>query len=156
MSGDPTTYDGVSDATLSAKQTTATHQGDDMAATARPLPGEFEPLPPRRGGPPPTADEALGMGRRLARERQARSRNPESIEIPDVLPYPEQVGETPLLSVRVDKRTQWFAHANASMERRDLSDVIRAFLREYGTNPPGCELVFVPPGKRVVLVDEEA
>ena len=108
-------------------------------------PGELEPLPRRRGGPPVTADEALGTARRMARE-QAKRRGVDP-ELPDALPFPEQSGTTPLVSVRVPPRTLWFAHAKADMEGRNLSAAIREFIETYGACPPGSVLRFDPPPK---------
>ena len=113
------------------------------SSAAHLLPGEDAPLPKRRGGPPVTPDQALGTGRRM--ERQYAERHHKPVSLPEELPYAEQSGTTPLLSVRVSKRAQWFAYARADMEGRDLSAAIREFIDMYGQNPPGSALTFVPP-----------
>lgn len=116
-----------------------------MASAARALPGEDAPLPRRRGGKPPTPEEALGTARRMAREHaQRRGVEP---ELPEALPFNEQAGTTPLLSVRVPKRVLWFAHAKADMEGRTVSDVVREALTAYGQTPPGSDVSYVPPKK---------
>jgi hypothetical protein len=66
-------------------------------------------------------------------------------ELPDVLPFSEQSGTTPLLSVRTPTRDLWFAHAKADMEGRTLSAAVREFVKAYGTSPPGSVLTFVMP-----------
>lgn len=119
-------------------------EGSDMAgAAALSLPGEDAPLAPRRGGLPPTGLEALRTARRMAREYAKRSGKP--VDIPEVLPFAEESGTTPLLSVRVPRRKLWFAHAKADMEERDLSAAVREFVEAYGSTPPGWVLTFVPP-----------
>lgn len=124
-----------------------------MAAIASTLPGEDAPLPLRRGGPPPTADEALGTARRMARERAAR-RGVEP-ELPDSLPFLETSGTTPILSIRTPRRMWWFGHAKADMEGRSLSDAMREALSAYGASPPGSEVLYVPPGFKAVLTPTE-
>ena len=115
------------------------------SAAAQHLPGEDAPLLPRRGGPPPTADEALGTARRMARERAQRL-NTEP-ELPEALPFPSETGTTPLMSIRVPRRRQWFAHAKADMEGRTLTDVVNEALDAYGQTPPGSVLTYTPPKK---------
>ena len=125
----------------------------EMAATApKMLPGEQAPLPPRVGGAPPTEQEALGTARRMAREQAARQGK--QLELPETMPFKETSGTTPLLSVRVGKRTLWFGHAKADMEKRSISDVVREALDAYGQTPPGSRMVFVPPGQEYVIVPE--
>jgi hypothetical protein len=112
-------------------------------SAARPLPGEDAPLPRRHGGNPPTPAEALGTGRRLAREYATRRGLP--VEVPDVLPFAEQAGSSPLISVRMSKRATWFAHAKADMEGRSVSDVVREAVDAYIASPPGAVVRYEMP-----------
>lgn len=145
--------DGLYDTSLSRTTTSELAppgeltKGPDMpaVAAAHPLPGEDAPLPKRRGGVV-TPDEALGTGRRLVKEHAAR-RGIEP-DLPEALPYSEQSGTTPLLSVRCGRRATWFGHARADLEGRTLSDAVREFVTLYGQNPPGSEITFVMPRTR--------
>jgi hypothetical protein len=122
-------------------------EGRDMTqSAARRLPGEDAPLTREWGGAPVTDDEALGTARRLARE-YAKRRKTEP-EVPQVLPFAELSGNSPLLSVRAPKRTLWFAHAKADMEGRSVSDVVREALDAYAKTPPGAVVRYELPERR--------
>lgn len=127
---------------------------DEMGSAARALPGEDAPLPRRRGGPPVTPEEALGTARRMLKERARRRGEPEP-ELPEALPFLEESGVSPILSIRSPRRIWWIGHAKADMEGRGLSDAMREALGAYGASPPGSTVLYVPPGFRAVLVPED-
>ncbi len=114
-----------------------------MPAAHESYPGEDAPLPRRHGGAPPSLEEALGVARRRARERaEKRGQQP---ELPEVVPYADEAGDTPLVSIRIPRRTLWLAHAKAEMEARSVSDVVREALDGYILTPPGSQLEYKPP-----------
>ena len=98
------------------------------------LPGEAAPLEYIDGRGPITAQEALGVARRVARKEIASGRRNTKMTVPDALP---EVGENKTSHIfRLPPLDVAFARARAEMEGVSLTAVVEAAIRAYGQGSP--------------------
>jgi len=110
---------------------------------SRQLPGEDGPLDMRYGGEPITADEALGVARRLARKELAVGRRNTKLVVPEELP-PVTIAKTSHI-FRLPPRSVAYARARAEMEGTTLSAIVEEALDAYGRGVPGSRITYTPP-----------
>lgn len=90
---------------------------------------------------PITADEALGVARRLGRLELERGRAGQRAGIPEELPPPGALRSS---TFRLDARVLAHVRARAEAEGLGVTDVVRAALQAYATGRPGTPTTYEP------------
>ncbi|TRW46426.1 hypothetical protein [Georgenia yuyongxinii] len=112
------------------------------------LPGQDAALQRGRGETGVTERQVLRVARRLDREAREHGRPRIHLEVSDGLPGRDV--NLVMASWRVPPRDLLFARARAEVEGSSLSAILRAFLAEFATTPPGSTVRLELPGRRSV------
>lgn len=107
---------------------------DTTTTTINALPGELAPLEWTEGRGPITADEALGVARRLARKEIERGRPNSKTTIPGELPDYDAVRSSFLF--RLPPRMMAFVRARADIEDRTVTSVVEELLTMWAYSTP--------------------